>query len=117
MSVKSKNGRPNIFGYATKELSQDAIICWLIAWAGRSKSKVLEDEELRRCGLRFVNALLNHKRDGKDAVELEGDVETEIQKQERSIDILARINGEHVLLIEDKTDTGDHDKTTVEILR
>ena len=27
---------PNLFHYATKELSQDAMICWLIDWAGRS---------------------------------------------------------------------------------
>ena len=24
---------PNLFDFATKELSQDAVICWLIAWA------------------------------------------------------------------------------------
>ena len=24
---------PNLFNYATKELSQDAMICWIIAWA------------------------------------------------------------------------------------
>ena len=25
--------RPNLFHYATSELSQDAFICWLAAWA------------------------------------------------------------------------------------
>jgi hypothetical protein len=24
---------PNLFQFATKELSQDAFICWLLAWA------------------------------------------------------------------------------------
>nr|WP_260390277.1 hypothetical protein [Ornithobacterium rhinotracheale] len=25
--------KPNLFQYATSELSQDAFLCWLIAWA------------------------------------------------------------------------------------
>ncbi len=95
--------RPNLFCYATKELSQDAMICWLIACAGSS-----EDKELRRCGRRFVNALLNHKRGEKKAIELESVITTRIRQQERGIDVLARINDKHVLLIEDKTDTKDH---------
>jgi hypothetical protein len=28
---------PNLFNYATSELSQDAFICWLIAWADSSQ--------------------------------------------------------------------------------
>ena len=110
MSEPSKNGRPNLFEYANKELSQDALISWLIAWAGQMKSLTPEDEELRRCGCRFVRALLNHKRGGNDPVELEDKVRIEIHPQERSIDVLARIDGEHVLLIEDKTGTKDHGK-------
>ena len=99
---------PNLFHYATKELSQDAMICWLIAWAAQGKGTGPEQEELRRCGLRFVSALLNHNRDDKDPIKLEEDVETEIHPQDRRIDVLARINRKHVLLIEDKTVTKDH---------
>lgn len=43
---------PNIFRYATKELSQDAFICWLVACAREA------DGELRKCGLAFVEALM-----------------------------------------------------------
>ena len=43
---------PNIFQYATKELSQDAFICWLVA-CGREA-----DGELRKCGIAFVEALM-----------------------------------------------------------
>ena len=46
-------GVPNIFKYATKELSQDALICWLVACA-----KVSEGE-LRECGLAFIQALFD----------------------------------------------------------
>ena len=95
--------KPNLFCYATKELSQDAMICWLISWAACK-----EDKELQSCGLRFVNALLNHKRDKKESIKLEGVITTRIRQQERGIDVLARINDKYVLLIEDKTGTTDH---------
>ena len=99
---------PNLFRYATKELSQDALICWLIEWAGQPPGDTQEDEELRRCGIRFVNALLNHRRGEQDLIKLKSGSRVEILRQERSIDVLARINVRHVLLIEDKTDTKDH---------
>ncbi len=99
---------PNLFHFATKELSQDALICWLIEWTGQPQSATKEDEELRRCGLRFVNALLNHRKDEQDRIELKSVSKVEILQQERSIDVLVRINEEHVLLIEDKTHTKDH---------
>ena len=101
---------PNLFHHASKELSQDAMICWLIKWAGQWNVAGPEQEELRRCGRRFVSALLNHKRDDTDPIGLEDEVETKIYQQNRRIDVLAQINGKHVLLIEDKTGTKDHDK-------
>lgn len=55
-----------------------------------------------------MNALLNHKRDKKGSIDLEGVVTIRIRQQEQGIDVLARINDRHVLLIEDKTDTADH---------
>ena len=44
---------PSIFKYATKELSQDAVIFWLVACA-----KEETDERLRECGRKFVQALM-----------------------------------------------------------
>ena len=43
---------PNIFKYATKELSQDAVVCWLVACARAAP------EELHIIGLAFVQALM-----------------------------------------------------------
>ena len=108
MCEPSKNVRPNIFGYATKELSQDAMICWLLEWSNhRNRS---QNEALHDCGVRFVHALME-----KHGTNLDGKIErVEILRQEgvkeRRIDVLARINGKYVLLIEDKTDTKDRDK-------
>ena len=105
MTKNPINPSTNLFRYATKELSQDAVICWLIAWAGQNKSNDTEEEELRRCGREFVHALLKH---GREPVELPEEIATEIYQQEKRIDVLARINKKHVLLIEDKTSSRDH---------
>ena len=43
--------RPNLFNYATKELSQDAVICWLIACVAEATG------DLQKCGLEFVRTL------------------------------------------------------------
>ena len=98
---------PNLFNYATKELSQDAMICWLIAWSEHTNLGCSEQADLAQLGRRFVDALLNHKRSGR-AVRLVLVSDVEIFQQEKNIDVLARINGKHVLLIEDKTDTNPH---------
>ena len=103
---------PNLFDYATKELSQDAMISWLIAWAQTESANECE-RQIRDLGRVFVNALL-----GKHDIALAGDLRCpectatpEIYQQDQSIDVLARIKDEratHVLLIEDKTDTHGH---------
>ena len=42
---------PNIFNYATTELSQDAVICWLVACAAEATG------DLQECGRAFVRTL------------------------------------------------------------
>lgn len=100
------NDRPNIFNYATKELSQDAVICWLIDWAGRKDAQGEEDKALHDCGRRFVEALLDEH---GASLAPDNEEEIKIRQQDHSIDVLARINGQ-VLLIEDKTSTSDHSR-------
>lgn len=98
--------RPNLFSYATKELSQDAMICWLIAWADSRAPAGPEDEPLRQLGRAFVDALFATWKGYP--VELGEEVHTCIHAQKHNIDVLVRINGRHVLLIEDKTGTNVH---------
>ena len=106
------NDKPNIFNYATKELSQDAVICWLIDWAGRQDVQDKEDMDLRECGRRFVKALLAEHRAPLDGtikkVEILRQHKILKQRNRNRIDVLARINDCQVLLIEDKIDTGEH---------
>ncbi len=97
---------PNLFTFATKELSQDAVICWLIAWAG-SKAEGPDADALRRCGRAFVDALFAKWSDRM--VVLGEETRTEVRPQHSNIDVLARVNCRQVLLIEDKTDTSAHD--------
>ena len=101
------NDKPNIFNYATKELSQDAVICWLLDWAGRQDVQDKgdkEDKDLHACGRRFVKALLDEH---GDSLAPDNEEQIKIRQQDHGIDVLARINGQ-VLLIEDKTSTADH---------
>ena len=99
---------PNLFDFATKELSQDAVICWLIAWADADATEGPADGGLRQCGRAFVDALFATWEDW-GTVELGDHIRTEVRRQQNRIDVLARIDGRYVLLIEDKTDTGAHD--------
>ena len=98
--------RPNLFAYATGELSQDAVICWLIEWSATAANDA-GDHVLRNLGQAFVSALL-----GKHNVQLAGDVQSaEIYQQDNGVDVLACIRdekSEYVLLIEDRTDDGIH---------
>ena len=94
--------RPNLFSFATKELSQDAMICWLVKWSG-VMADTEEEKGLQACGEAFVDALLGEGR------ELAGPVKgTSIYRQDKDIDVLALVKDQgkrHVLLIEDKTHT------------
>ena len=98
--------KPNLFDYATKELSQDAVICWLIEWSGAQPGDKSE-QALRNLGRVFVEALL-----ARHGVALAGEVRsTQIHQQNLGIDVLARVRDQetsHVLLIEDKTDADQH---------
>jgi len=72
---------PNIFRYATKELSQDAVICWLAEWANRSDS-----HPMTRCGKDFV-ALLYNTATGGTAVPEDVKAVSVIDRQFKNMDI------------------------------
>ena len=91
------NKKPNIFNYATSELSQDALICYLLDYFNY---KQYEEENL--LSNKFLKEILN---------ELEVEVEIkklEIRKQYKKIDVLLILNNKHYIIIEDKTNTKHH---------
>ena len=93
--------RPNLFHFATSELSQDAVLAWLLAWAD-SRYKNL-DANLHGLGVRFLSALLAlHEK--KSVTDGPMTVRVELQR----VDVIAEINSEIILAIEDKTGTCSH---------
>lgn len=91
---------PNIFSYATSELSQDAMIAWLLQWASPEYGEA--DPDLHRTGKEFVRLLA-----GKgDDFHIES---VDVGRQWENIDIWAEINDNTFLIIEDKTGTTIHD--------
>ena len=110
---------PNIFKYATSELSQDAMIAWLMACAKADEN----DGALREVGQRFFRFLLERPcnnveravldRDGKltryDGHGLVSDVCVKTQYENIDVYCSATIDGKQVsFVIEDKTGTTEH---------
>jgi hypothetical protein len=93
--------KPNIFEIATKELSQDGFFTWLLQWADPDNGKY--NAELQHSAQDFVKVLL------KDHVSPDYDIrKVEAGRQLYNIDIYAIVNDEWLIVIEDKTFTGEH---------
>jgi PD-(D/E)XK nuclease superfamily len=88
---------PNLFAWATKELSQDAFLCWLICWARPNYRE--KHPELHKTGVALLNKLLK-----KCKIAVPTDyVNVKIKQQHKGIDIRLLINDETIaLVIEDK---------------
>jgi len=94
--------QPNLFSYATSELSQDAFICWLLSWASPQYKDI--DKELYNCSIRFINSLFTKSsRVAPKKIE-----KIKISKQDKNIDVLCILNEKYAVLIEDKTGTKSH---------
>ncbi len=87
--------QPNIFDYATSELSQDAFICYLLEF-GKEKYKDTFPNEYAIAHL-FLE---------KSGLTLTEEI-SEIKQQYHGIDILV-ITPNFLLIIEDKTNTSEH---------
>lgn len=94
--------KPNLFEIATKELSQDAFITWLLKYADKSCHSI--DADLHLCAVDFVYQLVQKKYpDFSDDI-----IKVEAGRQWESIDVWAEINNKYLIIIEDKTNTGQH---------
>jgi hypothetical protein len=95
--------KPNLFKFATSELSQDAILCWIAQWADPRFEG--HDKPLHNLGRNFLQALF-----AKENRQLP-QITTPIlpQKQKERIDILIEINGTTAVSIEDKVGSTEHD--------
>lgn len=92
--------KPNLFAYATKELSQDAFLCWFMNWAGDQYD---DDKELQKSAKDFITMLINKQ------IPYTKEIHTVcVKKQWEKIDIKVVVNNEIFIVIEDKTGTGAH---------
>ena len=97
--------RNNIFYYATKELSQDAFICWLCSHALNDIEN--SDIELKACAIDMIYTFINNKDVDKAKLSL-----ISVEKQVNNIDVLLSVKYDSVIyriIIEDKTHTSEHD--------
>ncbi len=96
--------QPNIFDYATSELSQDAFLCYMLAF-GKEKYKkdfpneyVMAHMFLEKCEIDKNEEILS------------------IQRQVDNIDVLV-VTQNYILIIEDKTYTNEHDDQIIRYVR
>jgi len=94
--------RPILFSYATGELSQDAFLCWLLAWASLEYEST--DQKLHLCARKLIGTFFaKHKKTAPDTF-----TDITIERQKNHIDVLCVIDNTHVIIIEDKIGTEDH---------
>lgn len=93
--------KPNLFTLATKELSQDAFIAWLLQWADSECAQ--HNQGLHAVASSFL----------KQIISLQGTPPAQITtvkagRQWENIDVWAEVNNSHLVVIEDKVGTGQH---------
>lgn len=92
---------PNLFHYATSELSQDVFLCWLIDWGDMACRSV--DPPLHEVAIDFISTIFHAHDIAAPAVE-----SIKIEPQFEWLDILVVVNDQYVILIEDKKETESH---------
>lgn len=102
MTKELNNMENNLFNYATKELSQDAFICWLMSYA-KEGSKA--DVALTECAKNLIKKFIPDL----ETANLDEIIVTEIEKQHKNIDVLLTVNNKYKVIIEDKTSSMEHD--------
>jgi len=97
--MKTMNDKPNLFNFATSELSQDAFIAWLASWADPKCSDVCP--KMHQLGKEFLISLVTCLKNEKIT-------SVEVKKQFKKIDLVIDINEKHLIVIEDKTYSRNH---------
>lgn len=87
--------KPNLFSQSTKELSQDAFLCWFSLWADQENEA--HDPELHEISKSFLQFLL--KAGGILGVEIQ---KVKTWRQWEKIDVWVTINDKYSIVIEDK---------------
>lgn len=94
---------PNIFRFATSELSQDAMLAYWLQWA-HPHPEFTQDRR-HALGVALLRRILE---EAKPEALLDALPDVEVGRQLESIDVWAKVGSEYFLIIEDKTDTREH---------
>ena len=101
--MKQTEITPNIFDYATSELSQDAFLCWLIACAA------CDEQPVQQLGLDFIQFLYDCDSKNTDSKKVEKLIMLKNQYKKIDVYFQAQVGGKIVsFIIEDKTHTQMH---------
>ncbi len=94
--------KPNLFDFATSELSQDAFLCYLFSYVKEEYRENIKEYE-------FANFILKEllKKCNLENLNIKS---LEIKKQFYGIDILLIVNEKNFIIIEDKTNTNEREK-------
>ena len=101
---------PNIFTYATSELSQDATFAYILAWADPTYNE--SHPHLHALGTELLRSLLSTQTVKLPQIKTLH-IETQVGSRSDRIDILVRINADKnfnriILIIEDKVNAPEH---------
>lgn len=100
---------PNIYRFATSELSQDATLAYILSWANPEYRT--EHPALNTLGERLLRALVTCAADAlgeSDPLAGKPVEKLEVGTQAEHIDVWVKMNGVAFLIIEDKTRTFQH---------
>ena len=93
---------PNLFDYATSERSQDAALCWCLAWA--DSRHAASDPAMHAIGRDLITSTFK----AADVDPPAGAYAVTIKTQLKHVDIVAELGDGHVLVIEDKVHSAEH---------
>jgi hypothetical protein len=102
---------PNLFSFATSELSQDAILAYILSWADCSHAKSAEQLSSHHLGERLLRRLVREAAEAQglpDPLHRRVGLQAVVRTQVNFVDILVSIDDDLVLVIEDKTGTKEH---------
>lgn len=103
---------PNLFRFATSELSQDSAVAYLLSWADPAFQSF--DSEAQGAGMALLQALLNHCVPPIKDLTIQSVV---AGRQWEHIDVWCVINYDVLLIIEDKTGSAEHGEQIANYLR
>jgi hypothetical protein len=94
--------RPNLFRFATSELSQDALLCWLAQWSDPAAAE--HDPLLHELGCSFLKLIFEQR-----GLECPYPISSlKIKKQHHNIDVLVIIDDAIAICLEDKAGSVEH---------